>query len=257
MDRTVRAILVLMLCYLALGVYAFGIFLQRPLFPGEPLTVQAAIEPFAYIVSMIVGNLAILHAVLARDRRGGAPLNEGKLRRGAIALSLLISFGAGLHTAGTLVEEAFFSQNVSTVHPGDFTFEVAFWLEEYLSHYLIMVAYVPLLFLLVQAELNREPTSLAQHEKVIVAGCGCVFGGFLAIASLEAGAVDLLIAPLNVFLMLRFRQLRQSQRSPFLGFPFSVFWLAGSFVMVILTLAFRITYGLRIQPTDLGFGVAG
>ncbi len=257
MDRTVRAILVLMLSYLALGAYAFGVFLQQPLVPGESLTVQAAIEPLAYIVSMVVGNLAILHAVLARDRRGGGLLDEGRLLRGGIALSLLISFGAGLHTAGTLVEEAFFSQNVSTVHPGDFAFEVAFWLEEYLSHYVIMLAYVPLLFILVQAELNREPTSLAKHEKGIVAGCGCVFGGFFAIGSLEAGAVDLLIAPLNVILIVRFRQLRQSQPSPLWGFPFSVFWLAGSSAMVILTLAFRITHGLWIQPTDLGFGVAG
>ena len=113
MDRTVRAILILMLCYLAFGAYAFGVFLQQPLVAGESLTVQAALEPFAYLLTLTIGNLALFRAVLSRPRRSDPPTEESRLFVYAIALLLIIAFGAGLHTAGTLVEEAFHSHSAS------------------------------------------------------------------------------------------------------------------------------------------------
>ena len=257
MDRTVRAILILTLCYLAFGAYAFGVFLQQPLVVGESLTVQAALEPFAYLLSMIIGNLAIFRAVALRPKRGEPILNERRLLVPAIVLLMLIAFGAGLHTAGTLVEETFHSHSTSNAHADDFTYEVAFWMEEYLSHYLMMVPYVLVFFLLVCVELSREPSAISNPQKAVVAFCGAVLGVCFAIGCVESAAVDLVVIPMNLFLLAKLRRLSQRYGLALWEFPVSAYWLIGTTLMIPLVVSFRISNGWLTQPTDLGFGIAG
>ncbi len=257
MDRTVRAIFILTFCYLAFGAYAFGVFLQQPLVAGESLTVQAALEPFAYLLSMIIGNLTIFRAVVSRPRRSAPFLNESRLLAPAVALLLIVAFGAGLHTAGTLVEETFHSHSASNAHADHFAYEVAFWVEEYLSHYLMMVPYVLVLFLLVRVELGREPSAISNPEKAVVAFCGAVLGVCFAVGCVESAAVDLVVVPLNVFLLAKFRRLLKRHRLTFWESPLSAYWLIGTTLMIPLVISFRVRNGWLTQPTDLGFGIAG
>ena len=257
MDRTTRAIGILTLCYLAFGAYAFGVFLQQPLVAGETLSVQAALEPFAYLVCIVVGNLAIFRAVVSRERRRRPLLDERAMLGPALALLLVAAFGAGLHTAGTLVEETFLNNNATTVVLDDFGFRVAYWLEEYASHYLSTPAYVLLLFLLARVDLNREPGSLRPLEKAAVAVCALPFGACLALLSVESAAADLLIVPMNAFLLVSALRLRRDGGGGFWGAPYAAFWWIGTVVGTGLALGFRLTHGWTTQPTDLGFGIAG
>ncbi len=105
MDRTVRAVVLLTLSYLAFGAYAFGVFLRQPLAEGEGLSVQAALGPLAYLACIVVGNVAIYRAVAARARRPAPARDDERLLARAIALLIFASFAAGLHVAGTWVEE--------------------------------------------------------------------------------------------------------------------------------------------------------
>lgn len=256
MDRTVRAVLILTLCYLAFGSYAFGVFLQQPLVAGESLTVQAALEPFAYLLAMVVGNFAILRAVVSSPTRSEPLLDERRWLALGVGLLLVIAFGAGLHTAGTLVEETFHSHNASNARADAFAYDVAYWLEEYLSHYLMMVPYVLFLYLLVLVEMNRRPRSITHVEKALVAASGAVLGFCFAVGCVESAGVDFLVVPLNLFLLARFYRLRQQPRLGLWQAPFSAYWLIGTMVMIPLVLAFRLENGWLTQPTDLGFGVS-
>lgn len=256
MDRTVRAVLVLTLCYLAFGAYAFGVFLQQPLVAGQSLTVQAALEPFAYVLAMLVGNLALLRAVLSQPARDRPLLDERPLFAAGAGLLLVVAFGAGLHTAGTLVEETFHSHSASNARADAFAYDVAYWLEEYLSHYMMMIPYVVALFLLVFLEVNREPRPITGGERAVVAGCGVVLGFCFAVGCVESAAVDLLVVPLNVLLLAKFYRFKQRYRLELWQAPFSAYWLIGTVTMVPLVLAFRLEAGWLTQPTDLGFGVA-
>lgn len=255
MDRTVRAISILTISYLAFGAYAFGVFLQQPLVAGKPLTVQAALEPFAYLVCLVVGNLAVFRAVASRRRREGAAGEENSLLIWAVALLLLVSFGAGLHTAGQLVEEAFHSHSLSNEPADDFAYRVAYWVEEYVSHYLMMIPYGLLLFVIARIELGREPVWVGPYEKWTIVMCGAVLGVCFAVGNFESAATDLVIAPMNLVLLVSFQHLRRQHAAPFWGSPFSACWAIATVLMVLLTVAFRATHGLTTQPTDLGFGV--
>ena len=256
MDRTVRAVLVLTLCYLTFGAYAFGVFLQQPLVAGQSLTVQAALEPFAYLLAMVTGNVVLLRAVLSREARSHPLWDERRLLVWGVALLLVIVFGAGLHTAGTLVEETFHNHNASNARADSFAYDVAYWLEEYLSHYLMMIPYVVVLFLLVCVELDRRPRAITRVEKVAVAVAGAVFGLCLAVGCVESAAVDLVVVPLNGVLVATFYRLQQRHRLELWGAPFAAWWLIGTVTMVPLVLAFRWENGWLTQPTDLGFGVS-
>ncbi len=130
-------------------------------------------------------------------------------------------------------------------------------MEEYLSHYLLMVPYVLVLFLLVRFELSREPSAISNPEKVVVASCGAVLGVCFTVGCVESAAVDLVVVPLNVFLLAKFRRLRQRHRLTLWESPLSVYWLIGTTLMIPLVVGFRVCNGWLIQPTDLGFGIAG
>ena len=256
MNPIVRAVLTLTVCYLAFGAYAFGVFLQQPLVAGESLTVQAALEPFAYLLAMIIGNLAIARAVLSRPANAGSTRDE-RWTVLAIALLAVVAFGGGLHTAGTLVEETFHSHGTSNARADDFAYQVAYWLEEYLSHYLMMVPYVLLLFFFVRVELDRQPSAITNAQKLIVAVCGVVLAACFAIGCVESAAVDLIVVPMNLLLLAEFGRLRRGGRAPLWAYPFSVYWLIGTVLMILFVAIFRIQYGWLTQPTDLGFGIAG
>ena len=96
----------------------------------------------------------------------------------------------------------------------------------------------------------------AKPERALVAVSGVVLGFCFAVGCAESAGVDLLVVPLNLFLLARVYRLRQRFRLGFWQAPFSAYWVIGTVVMIPLILAFRLDNGWLTQPTDLGYGVA-
>ncbi len=254
MQKVTKAIIALTLSYILFGLYAFGVFLQQPLIKGESLTIQATLEPFAYVLLMVIGNFLIFKEVYSQERSQNSFFDEKKLLMPSIILLLLLSFGAGIHTAGQLIEETFVNTNAAVQHfTENFTSQVAYFLEEYPAHFLVALPYLILLYFVAKLELNRPPIRLKNVEKGIITLSAILYGIIFAILNAE-GQVTILAIILGGYLIYSLYRSKKQIKRKLLDMPFSTYFVIGNTLMILLNVVFGIIYGWSVQPTELGFG---
>ncbi|OGY79045.1 MAG: hypothetical protein A3B74_04145 [Candidatus Kerfeldbacteria bacterium RIFCSPHIGHO2_02_FULL_42_14] len=254
MQKVTKAIITLILSYILLSLYAFGVFLQQPLIKGESLTIQATLEPFAYVLLMVIGNFLIFKAVYSQKRSKNRFFDERKLLAPTIIFLLLLSFGAGIHTAGQLIEETFVNTNANIQHFTDnFTSQVAYFFEEYPAHFLIALPYLILLYFVAKLELNRPPIHLKNIEKGIIVMSAILYGIIFAVLNAE-GQVTIFAIIIAGYLIYSIYRSKQQIKRELIDMPFSTYFVIGNAVMILLNVLFGIMYGWSVQPTELGFG---
>lgn len=253
-QKVTKAILVLTSSYIALITYAFGVFLQDPVVKGEVLTLQAVIEPIFYIVVMAVGNLLIFKTVYSQEKSKKQFFDERKLLLPAIALLMLVAFGAGIHTTGQLIEETFVNSGTTAQHfTNNFSSKVSYFLEEYPGHFLVAIPTLILSYFLAKIELNRKRPSLKSFEKLLIFSCAVFFGAISAVVNAE-GHVTVLILPLSLYLLFKLYRFNKSWQRNLMTMPYSSYFAVSMVTMIVLNIVFGITNGWFVQPTELGFG---
>ena len=241
MQKVTRAIIILTLCYLGFIAYAFGVFLQYPVVQGEILTIQAVIEPFVYVILMTIGNFSIFNAVYSQEKTKKQFFDEKRLLGTAIILLMLVVFGAGMHTTGQLIEETFVNSSTATQHMvGNFTSQVAYFLEEYPAHFLVAIPYAILIYFLAKVEFNRKRKTLKTIERSTIVICALFYGVVFAVLNSEGHVAPLMI-PLNIFLLFKFYTFSKDKLLGVLTMPFSTFFIVPTFKvelhhLLILTL---------------------
>jgi hypothetical protein len=254
MQKVTKAIIGLTASYILFGLYAFGVFLQQPLIKGETLTIQATLEPIVYVLLMVIGNFLIFKAVYSQERSQKRFFDEKKLLAPSIVLLLLLSFGAGIHTAGQLIEETFVNTNANVQHfTENFTSQVAYFLEEYPAHFLVALPYLILLYFVAKLELNRPPIALKKVEKGIIIASAIVYGIIFAVLNAE-GHVTIFAITLASLLVYSLYRSKQQIARKLIDMPFSTYFVIGNVLMILLNVVFGIMYGWSVQPTELGFG---
>jgi len=254
MQKVTKAILILTLSYLALITYAFGVFLQQPIVQGEVLTLQAVIEPIFYVIVMVVGNFLIFKTVYSQEKTKKQFFDEKKLLLPAIALLMTVAFGAGIHTAGQLIEETFINSSVATQHfTGNFSSRVSYFLEEYPGHFLVVIPALVLSYFLAKIELNRKRPSLKLFERTLIFGCALISGVISAVGNAE-GNVTLLMLPLGLYLLFKLYLSNKSLQRNILIMPYTNYFTVSIVTMAVLNIIFGVTNGWFTQPSELGFG---
>ncbi|MFH1286234.1 MAG: hypothetical protein ABII02_00595 [Candidatus Magasanikbacteria bacterium] len=254
MQKVTKAIIALTASYILFGLYAFGVFLQQPLIQGETLTIQATLEPFVYVLLMVIGNFLIFKAVYSQERSKNRFFDEKKLLAPSIILLLFLSFGAGIHTAAQLIEETFVNTNANIQHfTENFTSQVAYFLEEYPAHFLVALPYLILLYFIAKLELNRPPISLKTVEKGIIVITAILYGIIFAVLNAE-GHVTIFTIALAGYLTYSLYKSKQKLGRKLMNMPFSTYFVIGNILMILLNIIFGIMYGWSVQPTELGFG---
>lgn len=254
MQKVTKAIIALTASYILFGLYAFGVFLQQPLIEGELLTIQTTLEPFVYVLLMTVGNFLIFKAVYSQERSKNRFFDEKKLLVPTIILLLILSFGAGIHSAAQLIEETFINTNANIQHfTENFTSQVAYFLEEYPAHFLVALPYLILLYFVAKLELNRPSITLKKVEKGIIIVSAILYGIIFAVLNAE-GHVTIIAIVLAGYLIYSLYKSKQQIKRKLMDMPFSTYFVIGNLLMILLNVVFGIMYGWSVQPTELGFG---
>ena len=256
MQKTTKAIIILIISYIAYVAYAFGVFLQQPITEGQSLTVQAVLEPFVYIFLMVLGHYFLIKTIYSQQKNEKNQTEEGKLLVPTIILLAILVFGAGMHTVGQLIEETFINTSNAGQYVGNFSYQVTYFLEEYPAHLLVIIPYFILLYFLTLTESNRKAQTTQPYEKIILIFCALLFGLLFGILNAESNA-GLLAILLNTYLILKYSLSQKKLARNFWSKPFSAFWIIGVIVMIITGIGLGMTNGWFIQPTDLGFGTIG
>jgi hypothetical protein len=251
MHPTTRALLTIIALLILLGLYAYGTFLQSPVFDGSPLTLQAVLEPFFYAFIAGASFFILGKAIYGKT----AQVQNTKDKNIVIAHIILIAIfaiGFGIHTAGQMITETFVNTSISYESVDDPTYQLAYFLEENVSHILMAVPLTLILALLARTETQQKPPRLTTLDTAITALMGAAFGIGGAIFHAEGGTLVMSIV-LNAILLASF--LRRTDMKVWQSYPFIRFWTVGTTVMIVLCIAYGFTIGWFTQPTELGFGV--
>ena len=254
MQKVTKAIIFLTLNYIFLLVYAYGVFFQIPVVKGQILTLQAVVEPFAYLVLMTLGNLFVFKAVYSQEKSKKQFFDEKKLLPWAVALLMMVAFGFGIHSSAQLIEETFVNSSTATIHFTDnFSSQLSYFLEEYPGHYLIAMPATILAFFLAKIELNRKKPKSKRNEKGIIAICAVFAGVISAISNAESHST-LFMLPLSFYLLIQLLRKNRQKGRNLLIMPFSSYFTISTLSMILVNIILGFTLGWFVQPTELGFG---
>lgn len=239
--------------YVAFLLYAFGVFWQNPIVEGEALTYQAVLEPFFFLIFTIVGYLPLsLHIISRADLSKLIFEKQRVFVFGGIML-LILAFGFGIHTAGQIIEESFVNTSNATVHyTEDFPSKVAYFLEEDVSHALIVLPMVILSFILLVLSSTFTETS----DTIINKGLLLMLSIFSGIVSALSYAESSYMLPITIILNVSF--LIYVWKKEFFALSskndFVRYWIYSSIVSIVLCILYGFIFGWLVQPTELGLG---
>lgn len=239
--------------YVAFLLYAFGVFWQKPIVEGEALTYQAVLEPFFFLMFTVVGYLPLSIHIISKSNFSKLIFEKQKVFiLGGIMLLILV-FGFGIHTAGQIIEESFVNTSIATVHyTEDFPSKVAYFLEEDVSHALIVLPMVILSFILLVLSSTFTETS----DKIINKGLLLMLSLFSGIVSALSYAESSYMLPLTVILnislliyVLKNKFFALSSKNDFVKY-----WIYSTIVTIVICILYGFIFGWLVQPTELGFG---
>lgn len=99
MHKITKAIIGLIIANVLVFLYAYGVFLQIPLFPNYSLTLQHVLEPVFYALVFIVSNYFLFKTIYFSKRETTEKIGEAKFLTPTIFLILILGTGFGIHTA--------------------------------------------------------------------------------------------------------------------------------------------------------------
>lgn len=251
MHSTTRALLITTVLFTLLGLYAYGTFLQTPVLNGSPLTLQAVLEPLFY--ALIAGaSFFILGKAVYGKNSQVQNTKDTKFIIVHFFLIAIFAVGFGIHTAGQMITETFVNTSISNQSIDDPTYQLAYFLEEDVSHILMAIPLTLMLALLTLTERQQKPPALTILDKSITALMGAAFGIGGTIFHAEGGTLVMSIM-LNAILLASW--LRTTDTKLRHSYPFTRFSVIGTTVMIVFCIAYGFTIGWFTQPTELGFGV--
>src|SRR3972149_3774540 len=96
MNKVVKALLLLAVANILIGLYAYGVFLQVPIFQGHPLMLQHILEPIFYVIVSVIGNYLVFKSIYFSDKNRIIRFNELKFLLPVVFLLLTIGVGLGI-----------------------------------------------------------------------------------------------------------------------------------------------------------------
>jgi len=246
MHKITKTIIGLIIANILVFLYAYGVFLQIPLFPNYSLTLQHVLEPVFYALVFIVSNYFLFKVIYFSKRGVTEKFGEARFLTPTIFLILILGTGFGIHTAAQMIEDLLGYNNKTLVY------NVAVALEEGPGHWFFSLPLLVLYFFLSKIELNRKPVGLKSFEKTtivissIIAGVGLGLNGFEG--NFNGFTQHIFLIPLAGFLLFKLYRFKKIYKLQLWNFPFSEFFFYTLIFYFIFTLIFSLFYGFNTSP---------
>lgn len=246
MNKITEAVFGLIAANILVFLYAYGVFLQIPLFPDYYITLQHVLEPVFYASVFIISHYFLFKTIYFSKKEALEKFNELKLLAPTILLVLVLGTGFGIHTSAQIIEDLFGYQNKTLVY------NLAVVLEEGPGHWFFSLPLLILYFFLVKIELNRKPVNLKNFEKVVIVTSSIIAGVGLGLTGFEGNFNGLtqhvFLIPLVTFLLFKIHGLRKIYKLQLWDYPFSKFLFFSLIFYFIFTIIFGLFYGFNTSP---------
>ena len=259
MNKVVKALLLLAVVNILIGLYAFGVFLQVPIFRGHPLMLQHILEPIFYVIVAVIGNYLVFKSIYFLDKNKFIRFNELKFLIPLIFLFLTIGVGFGIHTSSQMVADLLGDGHIGYENnSSSLVYKLASFLDEGPGHWFVSIPTLFLYFFFSLIELNRKEARLLNYEKVSVLLVSLIIGVGLGISGFEGSFngfnQNYLILPTAAILLYKIYKYRTSFALKFWNHPFTAFLTASLIIYTVFVLFFSVVYGFKANPgTDLNW----
>ena len=177
MNRVVKALLLLAVANISIGLYAYGVFLQVPIFQGYPLMLQHVLEPIFYVIVAVIGNYLVFKSIYFSDKNKIIRFNESKFLVPVIFLLLIIGVGFGIHTSSQMIADLFGDGHIGYENnSSSLVYKLASFLDEGPGHWFVSIPMLFFYLFLSMIELNRKEARLLNYEKVSVLLVASIIG---------------------------------------------------------------------------------
>ena len=259
MNKVVKALLLLAVANILIGLYAYGVFLQVPIFQGHPLMLQHILEPIFYVIVSVIGNYLVFKSIYFSDKNRIIRFNELKFLLPVVFLLLTIGVGFGIHTSSQMVADLLGDGHVGYENnSSSLVYKLASFLDEGPGHWFVSIPTLFLYFFFSLIELNRKEARLLNYEKVSVLLVSLIIGVGLGISGFEGSFngfnQNYLILPTAAILLYKIYKYRTSFALKFWNHPFTAFLTASLIIYTVFVLFFSVVYGFKANPgTDLNW----
>ena len=259
MNKVVKALILLAVANILIGLYAFGVFLQVPIFRGHPLMLQHILEPIFYVIVAVIGNYLVFKSIYFLDKNKFIRFNELKFLIPLIFLFLTIGVGFGIHTSSQMVADLLGDGHIGYENnSSSLVYKLASFLDEGPGHWFVSIPTLFLYFFFSLIELNRKEARLLNYEKVSVLLVSLIIGVGLGISGFEGSFngfnQNYLILPTAAILLYKIYKYRTSFALKFWNHPFTAFLTASLIIYTVFVLFFSVVYGFKANPgTDLNW----
>lgn len=245
MHKTILALIVVFLALLFVGVFSYSTFLQIPVFKGYPLKWQSIVEQFTFWIPAALAYLYLFKAITARQKVKKELINENKLLIPAVMLIYISALSIGIHAASSIVEDYLVNS------PNTMLFSIVMFMDETVGH-IFLVLFPIFLLIFCFLELNRKKSKLNKYEKIIIYVLSIINGFLWGIAGVEGGSMYVAAVPITIGACLYLASFIKKQDIKIINYPFTLYFLLSSVVMVIATLFWVFKFGFFTQPGFLG-----
>ena len=257
MNRVVKALLLLAVANISIGLYAYGVFLQVPIFQGYPLMLQHVLEPIFYVIVAVIGNYLVFKSIYFSDKNKIIRFNELKFLVPIVFLLLTIGVGFGIHTSSQMITDLFGDGHIGYENnSSSLVYKLASFLDEGPGHWFVSIPMLFFYLFLSMIELNRKEARLLNYEKVSVLLVASIIGVGLGIGGFEGSFngfnQNYLIIPTVAVLLYQIYKYKTLFALKFWNYPFTTFLTASLIIYFVYILLFSTVYGFKINPgTDL------
>ena len=259
MNKVVKALLLLATANILIGLYAYGVFLQVPIFQGYPLMLQHILEPIFYVIVAVIGNYLVFKSIYFLDKNKIIRFNELKFLIPLIFLLLTIGVGFGIHTSSQMVTDLLGDGHIGYENnSSSLVYKLASFLDEGPGHWFVSIPMLFLYFFFSLIELNRKEARLLNYEKVSVLLVALIIGVGLGISGFEGSFngfnQNYLILPTVAILLYKIYKYKTSFALKFWDYPFTAFLTTSLIIYSVFILIFTAVYGFKANPgTDLNW----
>ncbi|MBT3249828.1 MAG: hypothetical protein HN846_00100 [Candidatus Pacebacteria bacterium] len=246
LNKTVSALIGLLIAYLLLAIISYSTFLQIPVFEGEPLVWQSLVEQFTTWIPIILGILYLFKTILEVPLKKNKIVNENKFIIPGLFLVFVSAFSTGVHAVAQIFED-FLASN-----PDTHIYRMAFFFDEYIGHLFVVTLTIVLMFVAFM-ELNRKRQQLSKLDDYLVITTGVLNGAMWGLMGVEGGSIYLLIIPTMFIALWSLRKTLIKHSLKLNDYPFTKYSVIATSVMLICVIWWVASRGWFVQPSDLGY----
>lgn len=259
MNRVVKTLLILAIANISLFLYAYGVFLQVPIFENHALMLQHVLEPIFYVIVSVTGNYLVFKSIYFSDKNKIIRFNESKFFVPDIFLLLTLGVGFGIHTSFQMVADLLGDGRIGYENNSNsLVYKLASFLDEGPGHWFVSIPMLFLYFFLSMIELNRKAASLLNYEKVSILLVALIIGAGIGVSGFEGSFngfnQNYLILPIVAILLYKIYRYKISFALKFWDYPFTAFLTTSLIIYFVFVLIFGAVYGFKTNPgTDLNW----